>query len=135
MSKEMREQINKVKNFGQFLNESLKGKLSFLEGKPISLIKTLHTVGKWNDEKREMDKVTRDEEVSGIIGKIGDYEGGGYDVPGFWVMDDNGKRKGFVMYDKKTGEFVEGNSRYHYTYQGKTEKDNRILQLFLDNLS
>ena len=36
---------------------------------------------------------------------------------------------------KKTGEFVEGNSRYHYTYQGKTEKDNRILQLFLDNLS
>ena len=39
------------------------------------------------------------------------------------------------MYDKKTGEFVEGNSMYHYTYQGKTEKDNRILQLFLDNLS
>ena len=49
----MREQINKVKNFGQFLNESLKGKLSFLEGKPISLIKTLHTVGKWNDETQK----------------------------------------------------------------------------------
>ena len=56
MSKEMREQIDRVKNWKQFLNESLKDKLSFLEGKPISLIKTLHTVGKWNDEKREMDK-------------------------------------------------------------------------------
>jgi len=133
MSKEMREQIDRVKNWKQFLNESLKDKLSFLEGKPISLIKTLHTVGKWNDEKREMDKVTRDEVFDGVIGQIGDYEG--YETPGFWVMDDNGKRKGFVMYDKKTGEFVEGNSMYHYIYQGKTEKDNRILQLFLDNLS
>ncbi len=133
MSKEIREQIDRVKNWKQFLNESLKDKLSFLEGKPISLIKTLHTVGKWNDEKREMDKITRDEDFDGFIGKIGDYEG--YETPGFWVMDDNGKMKGFVMYDKKTDDFVEGNSMYHYTYQGKTEKDKRILQLFLDNLS
>ena len=133
MSKEMREQIDRVKNWKQFLNESLKDKLSFLEGKPISLIKTLHTVGKWNDEKREMDKVTKDEYLEGVIGQIGDYDG--YETPGFEVMDNSGKRKGFVMYDKKTDEFVEGTSMYHYTYQGKTEKDNRILQSFLDNLS
>lgn len=133
MSKEMREQINKVKNWKQFLSESLKGKLSFLEEKPISLIKTLHTVGKWNDEKREMDKITKDEDFEGVIEQIGDYEGS--ETPGFWVMDDNGKRKGFVMYDEKTGEFVEGTSIFRYTYRGKTEKDNRILQLFLDNLS
>ena len=133
MSKEMREQINKVKNWKQFLSESLKGKLSFLEEKPISSIKTLHTVGKWNDEKREMDKITKDEDFEGVIGQIGDCRG--YETPGFWVMDDNGKEKGFVMYDEKTGEFVEGTSIFHDTYRGKTEKDNRILQLFLDNLS
>jgi hypothetical protein len=114
-------------------NESLKGKLSFLEGKPISLIKTLHTVSGWNDENREMNKTKRDEDFEGFIGKIGDYDG--YDTPGFWVMDNNGKKKGFVMYDKKTGNFIEGNSAYHYTYQGKTEKDKRTLQLVLDNLS
>ncbi len=133
MSKEMRKQIDRVKNWKQFLIESLNSKLSFLEGKHISLIKTLHTVGKWNDEKSEIDKEEKDEDFDGIIGQIGDYDG--YETPGFWVMDNNGKRKGFVMYDKKTGEFVEGNSIYHYTYQGKTEKDNSILQLFLDNLS
>lgn len=109
------------------INESLKDELSDLEGKPISLVKTLHTAGKWNDEKREMDKVTKDEEFDGIIGQIGDYEG--YDTPGFWVIDSNGKKKGFVMYDKKTDKFVEGNSIYHYTYQGKTEEDNKVLEL------
>ena len=111
MSKEMRDMIN---NFQKLLTENLEQKLTFLKGKPISLIKTLHTVGKWNDEKREMDKITKDEDFEGVIGQIGDYDG--YETPGFWVMDDNGKRKGFVMYDKKTGEFVEGNSMYHYTY-------------------
>lgn len=82
-----------------------------------------------------MDKITRDEEVSGIIGKIGDYEGSGYEVPGFWVMSNDNKKIGFVMYDKKSNNFVEGNSIYHYTYNGKTENDNRILQLVKDNLS
>jgi len=129
MSKEMRNMIN---NFQKLLTENLEQKLTFLKGKPISLIKTLHTVGKWNDEKREMDKVTKDEDFDGIIGQIGSLEG--YETPGFWVMDNNGNKKGFVMYDKKTGNFVEGDSMHHYTYQGKTEKDNRILQLILDNL-
>ena len=135
MSKEIRQMIDKVKNFKQFVNENLQEKLSFLSGKPINLIKTLHTTGKWNDEKKEMDKITRDEEVSGIIGKIGDYEGSGYEVPGFWVMSNDNKKIGFVMYDKKSNNFVEGNSIYHYTYNGKTENDNRILQLVKDNLS
>ena len=132
MSKEIREQINKVKNWKPLLNESLKDKLSFLEGKPISLIKTHHTT-RWNDEKGDLDKITSDEDVDGIIGQIGNYNG--YETPGFWIMDDNGKRKGFVMYDKKIDKFVEGDSIFHYTYQGKTEKDNRILQLFLNNSS
>jgi hypothetical protein len=135
MSKEIREMINKVKNFNQFINENIQEKLSFLSGKPINLIKTLHTIGKWNDEKKEMDKITRDEELIGVIGKIGDFEGSGYEVPGFWVMSNDNKKLGFVMYDKKSDKFVEGNSMYHYTYTGQSEKDNRMLQLFKDNLS
>jgi len=135
MSKEIREMINKVKNFNKPINENLQEKLSFLSGKPINLIRTLHTIGKWNDEKKEMDKITRDEELTGVIDKIGDFGESGYEVPGFWVMSNDNKKLGFVMYDKKSDKFVEGNSMYHYTYTGQTEKDNRMLQLFKDNLS
>jgi hypothetical protein len=39
------------------------------------------------------------------------------------------------MWDHNTKEFIDGDSSYKYTYQGKTDKDNRILQLMLDNLS
>jgi hypothetical protein len=122
--------FNEVKK--TILNESLKKKLGFLEGKPITLIRTFHTVGKWSDEKGEMDKITKDEDFYGFITNIGEYDG--YETPGFWVMDDNGKMKGLVMYDKKTGDFVEGDSSYHYTYRGKTEKDERILELVKNNI-
>ena len=64
-----------IKRFNQVITESLKGKLGFLEGKPITLIKTLHTVDKWNEKDQVMDMKTTDEEVSGFIGQIGDYEG------------------------------------------------------------
>lgn len=123
----------RIKSWSEFLGESLKGKLSFLEGKPISLVRTLHTTGKWNEEKGSMDKVEREEDLDGIIGKIGEYEG--ENSPGFSVMDNGGKRKGFVMYDEKTGGFIEGDSTYHYTYRGKTEKDERILKSILNNIS
>ena len=122
-----------IKRFNQVITESLKGKLGFLEGKPITLIKTLHTVDKWNEKDQAMGMKTTDEEVSGFIGQIGDYEG--YDTPGFWLVDERGKNKGFVMWDHNTKEFIDGDSSYKYTYQGKTDKDNRILQLMLDNLS
>ena len=39
---------DRIKNWNDFLVESLKGKLSFLEGKPISLVRALHTPGKLN---------------------------------------------------------------------------------------
>jgi len=132
MIKILREDINRVKKLEKFLNESLIGKLSFLVGKPISLIKTLHTIGKWNDEKNEMDKITKSEEFDGFIGEISEIDG--IEVAGFGVMNEDGSKKGFVLYDKESGEFVEGMSSYNYTYQGKTEKDDRILQLVVDNL-
>lgn len=126
--------MNETKNMSMdFKNETNlnESKLSFLQGKPISLIKTRHTVGKWNKENRQMDKIKTDEDFEGIIGQIGDYEG--YYTPGFWVMNDNGKNKGFVLYDKKNDEFIEGDSTFYYTYKGKTEKDERLLNLFKIN--
>lgn len=124
---------DRIKSWTEFLGESLRGKLSFLEGKPISLVRTLHTTGKWNEEKGSMDQVEREEDLDGFIGKIGEYDG--ENSAGFSVMDNGGKRRGFVMYDEKTGGFIEGDSTYHYTYRGKTEKDERILQSILNNIS
>lgn len=122
-----------IKRFNQVITESLKGKLGFLEGKPISLLRTLHTVDKWDEEKKNMSMKTTVEEVNGFIGQIGDYEG--YDTPGFWLMDERGRKKGFVMWDEKSKEFIDGDSTFKYTYQGKADKDSRVLQLVLDNLS
>jgi hypothetical protein len=39
MSKEMREQINKVKNFGQFLNENVNMEVNTDDGNTLTLIK------------------------------------------------------------------------------------------------
>lgn len=128
-----------IRDFSSFINEGLKGKLAFLEGKPISLVKTLTTVDKWNREEDRMDMKTTDEEVDGIIGEIGvgrlgvgDYED--HDTPGFWITDEQGKKKGFVMWDEGKGKFVEGESTFGYTYRGRTEEDDRILQLVKDNI-
>lgn len=100
---------------------------SSLVGKTINLIKTLYTIGKWNPQKREMDKVTQDEKISG---KIGDskYEGG-Y-LPGFQLLDNSGKIIGYVMYDKKTDKFVEGYTIYHYVYTGASFQDTAMLNSF-----
>lgn len=122
----------RIKKWSQFVNEGLKGKLQFLIGQPINLIKRLHTT-KWNKESQTNDKITQDENVSGLIGQIGDYEG--YDTPGFYLTDESGRKKGFVMYDEKNQEFIEGDSTFYYTYHPKTDKDERTLQLIIDNLS
>ncbi len=133
MSKEIREQINKIKNLKQVLNESLEDRLSFLLGKSINLIKTHHTVGKWDDEKMEMEKITSDKRIAGFIDSIGKYMG--HEIPGFSVVDDNGNKIAMLIYDEKIDSFVEGNTTYHFVYKGDTDKDERILQLVKDNLS
>lgn len=134
MSKEIREQIDRVRNFKNTLNESFKEKLSFLEGKPISLVRTFRTVGKWDSEKGEMEQIVKHEDFDGFIGDIGEYDG--RNTPGFWFLNEDGKRIGFVFYDKYTdgGAFIDGDSSYSYQFSGKTKKDDRILQLFVDNL-
>lgn len=100
---------------------------SSLVGKTINLIKTLYTTGNWNPQKKEMDKVTRDEKISG---KIGDSKYEGDYLPGFQLQDNSGKIIGYVMYDKKTDKFVEGFSIYHYVYTGASAQDTAMLNSF-----
>ena len=125
--------MKQIISYKDFLNESLEGKLSFLIGKPINLIKTQISVDKWNPDSSQMDKARTEEEVNGIIGDIGvDYDG--MEFPGFVLLDSNGKRKGLVMYDSKKDEFIEGDSSFYYTYTGLTDLDNRTLDLVKNNV-
>jgi len=49
-------------------------------------------------------------------------------------VDKDNKKLGFIMYDAKRDEFIEGESTFDYTYTGKDSKDSIILQLMKDNL-
>jgi hypothetical protein len=80
-----------------------------------------------------IDKVEEETEVSGIIGEIGVDEDGRVS-PGFMLVDKDNKKLGFIMYDAKRDEFIEGESTFNYTYTGKDSKDSIILQLMKDNL-
>jgi hypothetical protein len=107
-------------------------KLSFLVGKPISLTKTLHTTGKYDPETGAMPKVQRDESINGIIKGFDDEEG--FSVPYMVISTTDGNKiLGHVIWDKKTKEFVEGNSSYHYVYTPQDEKSARNLELFKVN--
>ena len=125
--------MRQITSYKDFLNERLEGKLSFIKGKPINLIKTKISVGKWNPSTGQMDKTRTEEEIDGIIGDIGvDYDG--IEFPGFILLDSGGKRRGLVMYDAKKDEFIEGESSFYYTYTGKTDADNRTLELVKNNM-
>ena len=126
--------------FREFLNEQMGNVPSNLQGSPISLIKTLQTA-KYNRETGTNDFITKDYEVSGFISEIGLLEptnpefNMGYKqpiIPGFWLVDENGRKKEMVMFDEKGKEFIDGNSNFHYTYTGATEQDNQLLNQILD---
>ena len=102
-------------------------KLNELIGKPISLIRTLHTRGKYNPETGEMNKVTEDKQIDGVIGEIVDERA----AKGLKVMNSQGGKIAFLMYDKHYGSFIEGDSTFHVTYKGADETSERILQFIL----
>jgi hypothetical protein len=139
MSKEIREQIDRVRNFKNTLTENINEKLSFLNGKPISLIRTRKSMGKYNPEKGEMDEIVDIDEIFGYISNIG-IDPDGRNGNGFTVIDDDGKKLCYVFYDKyahKYGnqyKFIDGDYGSKYTYAGTTKKDYNILQLIIHNL-
>lgn len=120
------DQIKKVISSTIEEQSSEKGKLHFLIGKPINLIKRFHTT-KYNPEKRGNDDVKIDNEVSGEIVEFNTEEG----VPMIKVQGD--KTTCFIMYDNLRNRFIEGMSSFSYEYLPKTEKDQRILDLFKVN--
>lgn len=122
--------------FREFLNEQMGNVPSNLQDSPISLIKTLKT-SKYNRETNTNDFITKDYEVNGFISEIGlepEFSMGYKQspIPGFWLVDENGRKKEMVMYDEKRKIFIDGNSNFHYTYTGATEKDNQLLNKILD---
>jgi len=135
MSKEIREQIDRVRNFKNTLTENIKEKLSFLEGKPISLVRTRKSMGKYNPEKGEMDEIIDITEIDGYISNIG-VDPDGRNANGFTVVNDEGKNLCYVFYDKygNQNQFIDGDYGSIFTYTGKSKKDDRILQLIVDNL-
>jgi hypothetical protein len=107
-------------------------KLSFLIGKPINLIKILHTTGKYDPISGQMSKVKREEKISARIKGFDDE--GGYSVPCMTISRlDSNNTIGRIMWDKKSNEFVEGDSSFHYTYEPESEVDMRNLELFKNN--
>ena len=97
-----------------------------LEGKTINLVRTLHTTGKYNNETGKMDKVTQTKNMTGTIGDINSFSGS----TGFWLMNDEGKKLGYVMYDPKIDKFIEGESSFYYEYEGQSSEDQELLNQF-----
>lgn len=122
--------FNKIKRIDENeISEAVtaEDKLNELIGKPISLIRTLHTRGKYNPETGEMNKVTEDKQIDGVIGEIVNEFG----LKGLKVMNPQGGKIAFLMYDKHSGSFIEGDSTFKYTYKGADETSERILQFIL----
>lgn len=122
--------FNKIKRIDENeISEAVtaEDKLNELIGKPISLIRTLHTRGKYNQETGERPKVTEDEKIDGFIGEIVNERA----AKGFKVMNPQGGKIAFLMYDKDSGSFIEGDWTLKYTYKGVDETSKRILQFIL----
>ena len=103
------------------------GKLGFLIGKQINLIRTLYTQGKYDAAKGEMAQIQREEEISGPIKSIDASNG----IPMLVVANARGSNAASIMWRKN--EFVEGWSSFHYVYTGAGPQDTRILELFKVN--
>jgi hypothetical protein len=90
-----------------------------LKGKTINLVRTFGS---------------KEEDMKGEIGTIDDFDENGKKdngISGFWLMNpSNGKKMGYVMWDEKAKEFVEGGSSWSYTYKGKSSADQAMLDKF-----
>lgn len=121
--------FNKIKRIDE--NEisevaTLDDKLNQLFGAPINLIRTRNT-------RKSGELIKEPEEFKGTIGIVGKYDKDDTRMtPGFWVMNEKGHKRGFVMYDKSKGEFIEGDSATaSFTYEAADEQSDRILKFIL----
>lgn len=98
-------------------------------GYQFKLIKTLHTVGKFNWWKpRQVTKTSLT--IKGTIVTVGECQG--KKCPCFRLIDENAKTVAFPMYERSTGLIIDANSALYYTYEGATEKDKIFLEQFKD---
>jgi hypothetical protein len=108
------------------LNET---KLDFLLGKPIELKKTLHTIGKYDQSTNSMERLKKTSIIKGIIEDITQEKISRMVVK--YKTEQGANGVAHIMYSKK--EFIEAESTYHITYEGLSDKDSRMLELFKAN--
>jgi hypothetical protein len=121
--------MNETKRYHKMSDEVvMEGRLDFIVGKPISLIKRFHTT-KYNAETGKLEKVTKDNEIEGEITKIKSDDL--TSVPTLVIKHNDGTAH--VMYEKSKDRFVEGQSSFSYEYIPMSSKDERILNLFKIN--
>lgn len=122
--------MNETKRYHKMSDEVVmsEGKLDFILGKPISLIKRLHTT-KYNPNTGSLEEVTKDEMIDGEIVKIIDDDP--FSVPVLVVKSPNQTSR--IMYEKNKDRFIDGESSYLYQYIPQTPKDDRTLTLFKNN--
>ena len=73
MSKEMREQINKVKNFKQFLNESKADKMADANAETIGAIRR-YSDERWRLFSQAVESAINDEDLEQRLKLIGFYD-------------------------------------------------------------
>jgi hypothetical protein len=103
-------------------------KLNFIIGKPISLIKRLHT-SKYNPESGKLEKIRKDVEISGEIVKIKNDDP--FSVPEMVVKCPDTVCN--IMFEESKNRFIEGESSFSYEYIPVSDRDSRILNLFKNN--
>jgi len=122
--------MNETKRYHTMSDEVImsEGKLDFIIGKPISLIKRLHTT-KYNSNTGSLEKVTKDEMIDGEVVKVIDDDP--TSVPVLVVKSPN--QTSHIMFEKNKNRFIDGESTYLYQYIPQTPKDERVLTLFKNN--
>jgi hypothetical protein len=103
-------------------------KLNFIIGKPISLIKRLHT-SKYNPESGKLEKIRKDVEISGEVVAIKSDDP--FSTPEMIVKCPDTVCN--IMFEEGKNRFIEGESNFLYEYIPISERDSIILNLFKNN--
>jgi hypothetical protein len=103
-------------------------KLNFIIGKPISLIKRLHT-SKYNPKSGKLEKIRKDVEISGEVVEIKSDDP--FSVPEMVVKCPDTVCN--IMFEESKNRFIEGESSFSYEYIPVSDRDSRILNLFKNN--
>lgn len=103
----------------------MESELDSLVGEPISLIKIFRS-SKYNPDKGDLETVTEEKEIEGVVKKIMPREFG--EVAQLVVKYEGGTA--YIMYDKSRDRFIDAQTTFSYQYLPSDSKSEEILNLF-----